>query len=356
MTARQIDRLPSLRRDPGFVGASLAELPAQLQDGWEHAQGVRLPKTYGQASSIVVAAMGGSPLGADIARSVLSDRLRLPVTIVSGYQLPSWVNHSSIVVCVSYSGSTEETLAAFSAAKQKRAHIIVVASGGPLTTVGWKFRYPVYQFRPHFNPSNQPRLGTGYLLMSMLACWRLLGVAHISKSEIQALVTSAQRAGHAYGVKRAAKSNPAKRLAIELHGKIPFLMGAEWTAGNLHTWANQLHENAKTMAVWDMLPDLNHHWLEGLRNRSITKQVQVVMVRDAEYHPRNLKRLTLTKKIIEDLGAKVSVVTPVGKTKLEKAIDLLAFGGYVSWYLSALRKVNPAPIPTVDWLKQKLAK
>jgi glucose/mannose-6-phosphate isomerase len=119
---------------------------------------------------------------------------------------------------------------------------------------------------------------------------------------------------------------------------------------------NQIHENAKTYADFRLLPDLNHHLLEGLRNRHVTKQFSVLMVLDKTYNTRTQVRFALTKKIIQQLGGRVVTYTPRGTTRLEKSIDLLAFGGYVSWYLAAARNVKPADIPTVNFLKAQLAK
>lgn len=356
MTTKHFDRLSLLRRDPGFVGASLADLPQQIRDAWRQASGVKLPKTYRQVTAVAVCGMGGSHLAADILRYVLADRLHVPVTIVADYTLPRWVNQQTLVICSSYSGGTEETLAALTAAKKRRAKIVVVTSGGSLAAAARRWKLPAYVYRPNFNPSNQPRLGVAYSLMATLACWRALGLVSVSPEDIAAMAASATRAVTAYGLKRPTQTNLAKQLAMELYSKMPLLIGAEWTAGNVHTWANQINENAKTFAAWYQLPDLNHHLLEGLRHKAVTRQMHAVMIRDGNFHPRNLRRLTLTKKILEDLGARVSVISPKGKTSLEKSIDLLAFGGYVSWYLAAVRKVKPAPIPTVDALKKALGR
>ncbi len=356
MTIRQFDRLPLLKRDPGYIGASLERLPDQLADGWAQAKNFRWPGRAGKITSVAICGMGGSHLAPDILRNVFSTQLRVPVTIVADYQLPAWVNRTTLVVCSSYSGNTEETLACLDEAKHRGALIAVVTSGGALARQARRRNIPLINFQPLFNPSQQPRLGLGYGLMATVAIWRAAGLLHLSTGSIQGLAKTAQAAVKRYGQHHPAEVNLAKRLTMNLAGKIPLLIGAEWTAGNLHAWTNQIHENAKTFAAWYQLPDLNHHLLEGLRNRAVTKQIHAVMIRDANYHPRNLRRLTLTKKILEDLGASVSIVTPRGTTPLEKSVDLLAFGGYVSWYLAAMRRVKPGPIPTVDALKKALGR
>ncbi len=341
-------------RDPGKVGQALDLLADQLTDGWHQASRVKIPATYRQISRIVVCGMGGSHLGADILRSTLADRLKFPIEIVADYRLPAWVDRHSLVICSSYSGSTEETLEALTVAKKRGAKIVVVTSGGKLAAAAQRLKVPAYCYTPSANPSGQPRLGVAYSLTATLPCLMRVGAVRVAPAEIATMISAARQATKRYGFKNAASS--AMALAKQMNGGVPLLIGAEWMAGNMHTWTNQIHENAKSYAVWYLLPDLNHHLLEGLRNRQVTKTIRAVFVADPSLHPRTIRRYALTAKIVAGLGAKVATVKLHEHEPLAKAIELLAFGGYVSWYFSALRKVNPAPIPTVDALKNALAK
>lgn len=356
MNSQTFDRQALLRRDPGQVGQSLSRLPDQLRDGWRQARRVKLPASYRAIDRVAICGMGGSHLAADILRHALAEQLTVPVEIVADYILPRWVNPKTLVIASSYSGGTEETLAALTSARRRQAKIVVITSGGKLATLARRWRLPLYHYQPTENPSGQPRLGVAYGMMALLACWRSLRLISISPADIQELSAVAWEAVRRYGPQQPVNRNVAKQLAMSWQKSVPLLIGAEWTAGNLHTWANQINENAKTFAAWYLLPDLNHHLLEGLRNRTLTKQLKAVMVIDDTYHRHTQRRFVLTAKILNQLGASVAIWKPHGTTRLEKAIDLLAFGGYVSWYLAAARHVKPAPIPTVDWLKTQLAK
>ncbi len=343
-----------LTRDPGRVGQALDLLADQLTDGWNQAKRVKIPAKFRSAQRVVICGMGGSHLGPDTLRSVLADRLKIPVEIVADYRLPAWVDKNALVICSSYSGSTEETLEALQAARRRGLNIVVVTSGGKLASAARKFRLPAYIYKPNANPSGQPRLGVAYSLTATLACLMKIGAVKIKPEEIDVMVAAARRAMKRYGL--SASKSPALELSKYLNGGVPMLIGAEWMAGNLHTWTNQIHENAKTYAVWYCLPDLNHHLLEGMRNRAVTRTIRAVFVTDPALHTRTLRRYALTAKILKRLGARVQTVRLHEKEPLAKGIELLAFGGYVSWYLSAMRQVNPAPIPTVNELKDALAK
>lgn len=354
--ATSIDRSPIITRDFGQVGSSLDRFADQLRDGWKQAERVSLPSTHKKITAIAICGMGGSHLGADILRSALGDTLRVPMAIVADYSLPGWVNSQTLVICSSYSGSTEETLTALQAALKRQAKIVVVTNGGNLAKIAGQKKLPLYQYVATENPSGQPRLGVAYGMMAILSVLRKVGVVKISPSEIQHLPTIAWEATKRYSATKPLKNNPAKQLAVAWKNSIPLMIGAEWAGGNLHSLNNQINENAKTFVDWKMLPDLNHHLLEGLRNRAVTKQIHALMILDSRYNTRTQRRFVLTTKILIQLGAKVSTYTPRGATPLEKAIDLLAFGGYVSWYFAAVRNVKPADIPTVDYLKKELAK
>lgn len=356
MTPHNIDRSTIITKDTGLVGASLDRFADQLRDGWRQAKKVKIPTAYKDIDRVAICGMGGSHLGADILRTALADQLTVPVTIVADYELPAWIGKTTLVICSSYSGTTEETLTALKTAKQRGAKIVAVTNGGKLASQAIAMGLPVYQYTATENPSGQPRLGVAYGMMAMLMCWKKLGLVKVSDDDVARLSMIAWEATKRYRSDRPTNKNLAKQLAKSWANAVPFLMGAEWSAGNLHSMVNQIHENAKTYADFRLLPDLNHHLLEGLRNRAFTKQVHVLMIVDEAYNKRTQRRFVLTSKIISDLGAHVAIWKPHGATWLEKAIDLLAFGGYVSWYLAAARNVKPAEIPTVLYLKQQLAK
>lgn len=351
-----IDRSPIIVRDPGLVGASLDRLADQLRDGWRQAKRVRLPVAYRSVTNIALCGLGGSTMGGDILRSALSRQLKVPVTIVDDYMLPGWVDKKTLVICSSYSGSTEETISTLCQAIKRRLKVVVMTNGGTLAALATQHRLPLYQYHDTENPSKQPRLGVAYSTMAMLACLRKLGLVSLSETDVQRLPVIAWEATKRCGARKPHASNPAKKLALELVNKIPLLIGSEWSAANVRILHNQINENSKTFVSWYIIPALNHHLLEGLRNRTVTKQMRALLILDENYNKRNQRRLVLTTKILKQLGAKVSSYTPRGTTPLEKAIDFLAFGGYVSWYLAAVRHVKPADIPTVNYLKAQLAK
>lgn len=356
MTIREFEKLNALRTDPEQMAASIRRLGEQMLEGWQSAASVFLPPLYLRIENIAICGMGGSHLGPDILRSTLGDALILPMTIVADYRLPLWVGEKTLVVCSSYSGGTEEVKAAMHEALMRGAKAVAMTSGGLLATAAKRSHVPLYLYQTDANPSGQPRLGIGYSIGVLMRCLVTLGLLKANDDTMTALAHHADLAVRRYGPTVAAGKNPAKVLALKMSEMIPLLIGAEWAAGNLHTWTNQIHENAKTFADWDMLPDANHHLLEGLRHKKINHLMYAVMVRDGAYHPRTKRRFFITEHLLAKAGIDHTVVQPHGETTLEKAIDLLVFGSYASWYMSLARRVAAGPIPTVNELKSRMAR
>lgn len=349
-----LDRSPRFKRDPGNVGASIFRLADQLRDGLAQARRVRLPFVAKDIENVLVVGMGGSHLGADMIISALSGRLEKPVHTVNDYEVPGWVNARTLVVCSSYSGNTEESVAALRIAHQRKAKIVVLASGGALAREAKKHNLAIYHFAPTENPSGQPRLGVAYGITALLVCWKKLGVLRVDQAEFNRLPVVAWEAIKRFQPEVETEKNAAKQLALAWAEKVPMIVGAPWANGNMHTFSNQIHENAKTYAAWNEIPELNHHLMEGLRDKKIAKQFHALFIEDFKHFPGLQKRFTLTKKIFRDLGMTLSTYKPRGGIPLNQAIDLLAFSSYASWYLSIVKKVDPAPIPTVDYLKKHL--
>jgi len=348
-----LDQPSHFHHEPHQVGTSLASLSDQLRDGFVQAARVKLPAEWKNIRQVVVAGMGGSHLAADIIAAAFADRLRRPLIVLHDATLPAWVTKETLVIATSYSGTTAETLQVFQLALKRKVPLMAITSGGLLASAATRAKTPLLRFIPQHNPSKQPRLGVAYSFAAIMTVLRKIKALAVSEQEIESWVSIASRAHVAYGPDRSTMVNKAKQVAMIWNGHQPLLFSGEWASGNMHTFANQIHENAKTFASWYPIPELNHHLMEGLRNRQMAKQFSALFVIGQADAP-HAKRFTLTQGIIKRLGISTSTFRPRGNTVAEQAVDLLAFGGYVSWYLAILRRVDPAAIPTVDELKRKL--
>ncbi|NCN06284.1 MAG: bifunctional phosphoglucose/phosphomannose isomerase [Candidatus Pacebacteria bacterium] len=341
--------------DKSNTKGSIEQFAQQAQHIWQQAQSLRISGEYKQVKNIVVGGMGGSALGTHVIQTVFKDEIKLPITIVPDYDLPAFVNEQTLFVASSYSGTTEETLASTKQALERGAKVTGITSGGELAKLLKANNAPALVFTPTYNPSGQPRMALGYSIFGQIALLSQLGVLNVTNKEVDAVLAAIADVHLRAGLAVAEKNNPAKLLAYQFSNRIPIITVAEHLEGVAHVFANQLNENAKTYSEFRVVPEINHHLLEGLQFPKNRDEVLFFFaVLSKLYQPSNRKRMKLTQEILQNNHIEYQTLELSGKTKLEQAFELLTFGAYVTYYLAMLHHLDPAPIPVVDWFKNKL--
>lgn len=181
---QNLDDIAAVNRlDEENVLGSIELLGKQCQQAWEDVKKIRFPDFYRNVKNIVFAGMGGSALGAYVIKSLFFDELKVPFEIINGYHLPPYVNKDSLVIVCSYSGTTEEAIACAKEAGEKNAQLTGITIGKTLGDVFASFKVPAYIFNPLYNPSAQPRLGTGYTVYGQMAIINSLGFISLSDKD-----------------------------------------------------------------------------------------------------------------------------------------------------------------------------
>lgn len=302
---------------------------------------------YKDIKNIVFCGMGGSAYGAYILQSLYIETIKVPVTIVSDYTLPGFVDENSLIFVSSYSGSTEEVLACATAAKAKGLKITGYSSGGKLGEF-LKSGYPGFTFNPKFNPSGQPRLATGYMITSALVLLNSLGVISLSKEEIQKAIQEVRDNHEDIKAK-------AQEIAKKLEGYLPVIFAAQHLVGNAHIMRNQINETSKSFSAFEDIPELNHHLMEGLKYPA-DKKLMAIILKSEFYSEKHKKRVELTRDVVTKNDISVLEYEAKGNSKLSQALQVLAFGGYLSLYLGLIYGEDPSLIPWVDYFKNQLSK
>lgn len=343
------------KSETGGVVESIQSLSDQIGQVLRESQSINVPSSYNEITEVVINGMGGSNLGAGLVKAVFADQLKVPISIVPGYGVPSHVGKNTLFIISSYSGSTEEPLSVYSEVKRRGAKIMAITSqgNGKLEKLMIKDDIPGYIFKPEFNPSHQPRLGVGYMIFGTAVMLAKAGVLKINNKEIESLISGLEISDRK--LRPASANNQAKKIASELFGFQPVLIGAEFLTGNLRIMRNQLCENSKNFASYLTLPELNHYALESLANPASNKKDLVFLFFDSKlYNPRVQIRSQLTKQVIKKNKIKVVSFNLSGQTKLAQAFEALQMGTWVTFYLAMLNKVNPAEIHWVNWFKEQL--
>jgi len=333
--------------DTQNVLGSVDSLPDQCLHAFEDASKIQVPDDYKNINAVVMCGMGGSGLGARVIQSVFAKDLKVPFIRVNDYNLPGFVNQNTLVFCSSYSGTTEETVQNAQQAIAKKAKWLAITTGNALLDLAKTNNAPYYQMQPKFNPSNQPRMAIGYSVVGQLVLAQKTGLISLEKSQIDAAVAA---------MKKVQKDlQKAQDLAHLMHNKLVFYLSAEHLVGPLHVVNNQLNENAKSFSADQVIPEFNHHLLEGLINPPSNPQNLLIFLANSNlYSPRIKQRMQITQDIITRNNIPTESYQPQATSPLSQAFELIQFGAYANLYLSILYNQNPAPIPQVDYFKTKL--
>jgi glucose/mannose-6-phosphate isomerase len=331
----------------GMLGDVLAQ-PHQLGDALWRAEsaGVRSRDLPG---GLVVCGMGGSAIGGDLAVAALGDRATRPIATVRGYGLESWTAPDSMVLCASYSGNTEETLACYDAAGAAGTQRVALTTGGQLAEMARAEDVPVIGAPAGI----QPRAAVLYMTVGALECAALCGAAPGLRSEID---TAAALLGSLVGEwgPDAADDSQAKTIARDLLGAVPVVHGAGPTAAVARRWRTQINENAKAAAFWSELPEADHNEICAWERGRETAPLVGVFLVDPDQHPRVHSRIELTAAEIERAGAPVIRVEARGGSRLERVLSLVLLGDLVSVYLAVLEGVDPTPVQPIERFKAAL--
>lgn len=347
-----------LKIDTGRVLPSLTGLNLQCDQAWQESSKIDFSSEFLQADNIVVCGMGGSSYGVRIVKSLYDSTVssKVPISLCNNYYLPGYVDRRTLVILSSYSGTTEETLECARQAKDKKAMITGITSGGPLSDFLRANHYPCYIFNPLHNPSGQPRVGVGYMVMGLIGLLAKMSYIPASAVEVKKLVIFLSQKSALYSVDRKLKNNPAKILAHNLQSKMPIVIVADFLEGAGYAVQNPFHETAKQFGVYFTIPELNHHLLEGLTYpEEIKKFLHFIFISSKLYEQKNQKRLILTREIVKKNSISTSDIYLTGASPLIQAMELVQIGAFVTFYLAIIHGIDPAKIPYVDYFKKKLS-
>ncbi len=348
-----LDEQGALRAlDRADMLGSAAALPAQVRDAWHLTRSLTLPDEHRAATAVAVLGMGGSAIGGDLVRGIWADRLRVPIEVVRGYDLPAWVGETTLVVASSYSGNTEETISAFGEAAARRARTVVLSTGGTLLEVGRRARLP----HVAFPGGGQPRASVGYAITLLAGVLERAGMLELTDAEVAGAAATADDRVAASAPDVPTADNEAKRLAWTLVDRLPIVEAGGFLGPVARRWKTQLNENSKTTATWEELPEATHNAVVGYpQPDTLRDHLLVVFLESASDHPRNQLRARLSRELLDAAGIAHHVEQLAGADRFSQALDGIVRGDLASTYLAALYGEDPTPVESIAQLKQAMA-
>ncbi len=368
--------------DPSSMLRQVASAAAQVREAARSAAEASLDELLagGRPRAIVVTGMGGSGIAGEVLAAAAGPGCPVQVTTVHDYRLPGWVGAADLVIAVSCSGATEETLSAAEEAVRRGCRLLAVGSeGSTLAALAEQARAGFISVKP----SGMPRSMLWGLSVPLVVAAARLGVLDMPEQAYESAAVELERVAHLCRPDSEAFVNPAKSLALELSGTLPMIWGTSPLTGVAAArFACQLHENGKYPAIAGVLPEANHNqvvvfdgpFAPGPETAGLTSAgpaaaglaaaepgqappvpLRLIMLRDTHEHPQVSRRREESARIAGDRRIEVTELAAAGDQPLERLASLVQLIDYASVYLAIANGIDPAPIAAIQELKARIA-
>lgn len=300
---------------------------------------------------VVISGMGGSALAALLVKTWLKNELQIPFEVVRTYDLPEYVDDSTLVVASSYSGNTEETLSGLKSAMDRGAQVAIIASGGKLQALSEEHGISAVIMPAHL----QPRMAVIYNLRALIALLAHFGVVSYDHfGEIADLGAWLRDESSNWKGDVTTDANYAKQIALLAVGKSPVFYGGTLTAPVAYKWKISWNENAKNLAFWNEYPEFNHNEFLGWTSHPVDKPFVVFDLVSQLEHPQILKRFEISDKLLSGMRPKANTIPLKGDTIIAQLLWASILADFASIYVAILNGVDPTPVPIIEKLKVEL--
>lgn len=332
---------------------SIWDFPENIIDAIELSENITLKNEYRDVNNIIIAGMGGSAIGGDVVYSLIKNEIKIPFVVNRGYDLPAWANSSTLIICSSYSGNTEETISILEEAKSLDAKVIGITTGGVLESLCKNYSFDFVNI-----PSGlQPRAALAFSFIPLLYILKKTSLINVEvKNWLESSVDLIKSKREEYSSDK--ENNPVYQLANKLYNKLPIIYA---DSGSLETVAvrlkGQICENSKILAYHSIYPEMNHNEIVGWENNEeFFSNYYVLWLMDEEMNSRNKSRKNIISEILSDLNVSQQEIKVDGNSFKERFLLLIHYGDWLSYWCAILHNTDPSPVKNIQTLKDKLSK
>jgi len=340
-----------LKLDSQNMLGEMNSLPEQLLTAWQEAEAFPLGD-FSPVRQVIVAGMGGSAIGADLLKAYIAPLSAVSIDVHRDYGLPAWAEGpETLVIVSSHSGNTEETLSAMGAALERGCSLLAISTGGKISELAKENGTDLWIFQH----KGQPRAAVGYSFCLLLNVFTRLGFIMDPTEELNDAVAEMKKQRELFSIEIPDHHNPAKRLAGQLVDRWVSVFGADLLAPAARRWKGQISEIAKAWGQYEDLPEADHNTLAGVVNpESVLVKTMALFLQADSNHPRNQRRIELTKKNFMVEGISTDLIQAVGKSRLAQMWSIIQFGDYTAYFLAMAYGVDPTPVAVIENLKREL--
>ena len=329
------------------------EFPDNLSEANRLGENIKLEQDYSSINSIVVAGMGGSAIGGDVVSVLEKECIDVPFLVCRGYSVPNWVNKNTLVICSSYSGNTEETLAALDDSMVKGAQVCGITTGGLLAK-----KLETENKDVVIIPSGlQPRAAIAFSFVPMIKLLQKIGILDTKiDSWLPNVIESISNNRELHCLD--SKENPIFELADQIHNKIPIIY-SDNSSMNVAALRlkGQICENSKMLCYHNDLPELNHNEIVGWENNStLFDHLFLIWLTDEADNERVKHRMDITQTILNEKKVDQYVIKMKGNLLQDRFLNMIHYGDWLSYWCAIAHNTDPSPVSNIDRLKKELSK
>ena len=331
---------------------SIWEFVDNLEDAYLLGDNIQLKNKYLNINNIIIAGMGGSAIGGDVAFVLERNNLKIPFQVIRDYSCPSYVNKNTLVICSSYSGNTEETISVFKDAIKKGAMVCGITTGGLLEKELTKRDLDIIMVPKGL----QPRAALAYSFIPIIKFMNKIEIINSSidtwlKNSIEAL------RNHRKTYSEEKLNNPVYGIADKIKNKLPVIYSdSSSMAIAAIRFKGQLAENSKMLSYNNELPELNHNEIVGWENNlELLSNFVVLWLKDSDDNKRVKSRQIITSHILREINIEQHNIFVEGNSFEERFLNMIHFGDWLSYWCALLHRTDPSPVQKINRLKEELS-
>ncbi|RPG58295.1 MAG: bifunctional phosphoglucose/phosphomannose isomerase [Flavobacteriales bacterium TMED191] len=302
--------------------------------------------TLNDISNVIISGQGGSGIAGCIVRNIFYNKISIPIIINQDYKIPKFADDKTLFISSSYSGNTEETINAFHAASKKKCQIICICSDGELLSLAKEHNYN-YITIPR---GGAPRAMLAYSLTQLLF---VLESLHSGSTGINDLKIEMKSISRLLLKKQKEIMKIAKSISSKIGKKMPFIYTYPELEGLAVRFKQQLNENSKRHAFYNIIPEMNHNEIVGWSRNSLCS---IPIFINGQSSKENKNRLDITINQISPKVEDLIVIDYDTSSHIEEYFYFLHLVDWVSFFIAENDGVDPNEIDAIHFFKKELKK
>jgi glucose/mannose-6-phosphate isomerase len=298
-------------------------------------------------SKILICGMGGSAVCGDYISTYYANSINQPIIVIKNYSLPKFISRDTLVIAISYSGNTEETLSGLRDAILNKCPIVCIGSGGKIEDFCITHKIPFFNIPPGY----QPRASFPLLLFPIIKIFNAMNISKLEESIIQEVVQNLKVMRELIRPQTLTHENQAKLIAKQLFRKVPIIWSPYYCVAN--RLKCQINENSKQLAIAEELPEFNHNHIVGFQGLTKENPYLVIIFRFPSEHVNVSLRFEISKEIIKPKVESLEIQIQTGDL-LTQLVTATYLGDYISIYLALLNNKNPNTVENITFLKEQM--